>query len=268
MDSTRASFREYVAGRRQHLHRAAYLLCGDPHRAEDLVQIALTKLYVAWPRVVRADSVDAYVRRALVNTHISESRRPWRRERAGIDGLPDPVAPAVAAEHDDDLWAALAALSPGQRRVVVLRHYWGLSVEETAADLGISTGTVKSQTSAGLARLRVLLDEVPEVVGVHDVLAPRAPPRVDPQVREHGPGVRERRAVAHAAPRPVRALQGLLHEVLGPVRVAAEQVRDAVQRRGVLAHEHGELLARRGGATARDLTRTARNLATAAGLYG
>ena len=157
MDSTRASFREYVAGRRQHLHRAAYLLCGDPHRAEDLVQIALTKLYVAWPRVVRADSVDAYVRRAMVNTHISESRRPWRRERAGIDGLPDPVAPAVAAEHDDDLWAALAALSPGQRRVVVLRHYWGLSVEETAADLGISTGTVKSQTSAGLARLRATL---------------------------------------------------------------------------------------------------------------
>lgn len=81
------SFGEYVAARRAHLYRTAYLLCGDPHRAEDIVQLALTKLYVAWPRVSRLDSVDAYVRRIVVNAHIDETRRPWRRERPVETGL-------------------------------------------------------------------------------------------------------------------------------------------------------------------------------------
>src|SRR5689334_2703103 len=73
-------FTAYVAGRRAHLYRTAYLLCGDPHRAEDIVQNALAKLYVAWPRASRADSVDAYVRRVIINSHLDEHRRPWRRE--------------------------------------------------------------------------------------------------------------------------------------------------------------------------------------------
>lgn len=149
------AFATYVAQRRPQLFRTAWLLCGDPHRAEDVVQAALTRLYVAWPRVQRADSVDAYVRRAVVNAHLDEHRRPWRRESAAGDDLPEQVAPGPA-EHGD-LWAALRALPPGQRRVVVLRHWWGLSVEETAADLGISPGTVKSQTSAALAALRTSL---------------------------------------------------------------------------------------------------------------
>lgn len=163
MSGRRAGFEDYVSARRAHLHRSAYLLCGDPHRAEDIVQAVLTKLYVAWPRVQRVDSVDAYVRRSLVNAFISENRRPWRRERPGLDGVEEPVVRASAETHHDDLWSALGDLSPGQRQVVVLRHYWGLSVEETAADLGISPGTVKSQTHAALARLRVALADADDV---------------------------------------------------------------------------------------------------------
>lgn len=148
-------FSAYVAERRQRLHRTAWALCGDRDRAEDIVQITLSKLYASWFRVRRADSVDAYVRRMIVNTHLNEARRPWRRESAGLDHLPDRAA---RADHDpvesDALWTALRGLAPRQREVVVLRHYWGLSVEETAADLGIAPGTVKSQTSAALSRLR------------------------------------------------------------------------------------------------------------------
>ncbi|WP_340540437.1 SigE family RNA polymerase sigma factor [Nocardioides sp. GXZ039] len=161
---SRVGFVEYVEARRPHLQRSAYLLCGDPGRAEDIVQVALTRLYLNWPKVQRADSVDAYVRRSLVNTFINESKRPWRRERSGLDGVADPMVPGPSehGEHDDDLWSALGALSPGQRQVVVLRHYWGLSVEETAADLGISTGTVKSQTHLALTRLRAALTGPPD----------------------------------------------------------------------------------------------------------
>lgn len=155
------AFAAYVAARRPQLFRAAWLLTGDAHRAEDVVQAALTRLYVAWPRVQRADSIDAYVRRAVVNAHVDEGRRPWRREAAAGDALPEPAVagPEVAVEEHDALWAALRRLPAGQRRVVVLRHWWGLSVEETAADLNVSTGTVKSQTSVALATLREALAE-------------------------------------------------------------------------------------------------------------
>ena len=79
-------FSEYVAGRRRQLRRTAYLLCGDSHRAEDLVQTTLMKVYVAWPRI-RTDggNVDAFARRVMVNAHIDETRRPWRRERVGVE---------------------------------------------------------------------------------------------------------------------------------------------------------------------------------------
>jgi RNA polymerase sigma-70 factor (sigma-E family) len=153
------AFTAYVAARRPQLFRAAWLLCGDPHRAEDVVQAALARLYVAWPRVQRAESVDAYVRRAVVNAHIDETRRPWRREASSGDDLPERSVAAADVAESDALWSALGALPPGQRRVVVLRHWWGLSVEETAADLGVSAGTVKSQTSAALAALRTALAE-------------------------------------------------------------------------------------------------------------
>ncbi len=153
-------FTEFVVARRALLYRTAYLLCGDSHRAEDVVQVALAKLYVAWPRVSRMDSVEAYARRTVVNAHLDETRRPWRRERPGARRPSSTgrwTARTAASESDDTLWQALRALAPGQRRVVVLRHYWGLSVEETARDLGVTTGTVKSQSSAALARLRAAL---------------------------------------------------------------------------------------------------------------
>jgi len=77
-----ADFTAYVAARRPHLRRTAYLLCGDWHQAEDLVQTALAKLYVAWPRVRRDGSPEAYARKILVRSHLDETRRPWRRERS------------------------------------------------------------------------------------------------------------------------------------------------------------------------------------------
>jgi len=153
-------FTDFVVAQRARLHCTAYLLCGDAHRAEDLVQVALAKLYVAWPRVSRMESPEAYARRTVVNAHLDETRRPWRRERPAPDSELDGSAEAARSdqvEEDDALWRALRSLAPGQRRVVVLRHYWGLSVEETARDLGVGAGTVKSQTSAALAHLRAAL---------------------------------------------------------------------------------------------------------------
>jgi hypothetical protein len=110
-------FSEYVVQRRTQLRRIAYLLCGDVHKAEDLVQTALMKLYVAWPRVQGAGSVDAYARRILVNSGIDESRRPWRREESGLDGLDPTVVEGTALEDRSVVMDALASLPLGQRRV-------------------------------------------------------------------------------------------------------------------------------------------------------
>lgn len=151
-------FAQYVAGRSLVLRRTAFLLCGDWHRAEDLTQTALTKLYVAWRRISRRESVDAYARRTLVNTYLDETRRPWRREQAG-GYLPDR---ADRPEQTDDrlmLMSALAGLAPTQRAVVVLRFWEDLSVAETAAALGIREGTVKSASARGLAALREVLQD-------------------------------------------------------------------------------------------------------------
>lgn len=137
-----SEFEAYVVQRRTQLRRVAYLLCGDVHAAEDLVQTALMKLYVAWPRV-RSESVDGYVRRILVNTSIDESKRPWRREAPGLDGVDGSAAAGLAPEDRSAVVGALAQLPAGQRRAVVLRHFLGLSVEETAADLDCTAGTVR-----------------------------------------------------------------------------------------------------------------------------
>ncbi|MCW2757449.1 MAG: sigE 4 [Nocardioidaceae bacterium] len=157
-------FAEFVTSRRTRLRRTAYALCGDWHAAEDLVQTALAKLYVAWPRVEGAQ--DAYVRRILVNASIDEHRRPWRRERA-TEPLPERAHHDVAAERSA-LVDALQLLPPMQRRVVVLRRWLDVSVEDTAAELGISTGTVKSHTSRALTRLHELLAD-----GEHDLRSTR-----------------------------------------------------------------------------------------------
>lgn len=157
VDRRDAEFSEYVTARRTRLLQTAYLIAGDWQLAEDVVQTALTKLYVAWPRVRRDDNVDAYVRRIIVNCHTEERRRPWRRERWSLDGVDPASSTAPSLEDRAALMQALAALPARQRRTVVLRYFSGLSVEETAADLGCSTGTVKSQTSHALRALEALL---------------------------------------------------------------------------------------------------------------
>jgi RNA polymerase sigma-70 factor (sigma-E family) len=147
-------FTDYVSQRRLKLFRAACLLCGDPHLAEDIVQDALARLYAAWPRASRADDIDSYARRTIINSHLNQARRPWRREHVAAEVGERPTADQMPTEDLHVMWAALRDLPLGQRKVVILRHYLGLSVEETAADLGISAGTVKSQTSDALAALR------------------------------------------------------------------------------------------------------------------
>lgn len=150
----RSGFSEYVAARRPLMFRTAWMLCADAHQAEDLVQHVLTRLYVGWPRISRMESPDGYVRTMLVHANVDRLRR--RREYTGLEGF-DQSARDVDQDALLDLRAALADLAPGQRRVVVLRHLWGLSVEETAAELGIAPGTVKSQTADAVRRLRELL---------------------------------------------------------------------------------------------------------------
>lgn len=149
-------FEAYVRRRRGPLLRSATLLtAGDTYLAEDLVQTTLVRLYLAWPRA-RRTNLDAYARRALVNNLIDEKRRPFARRERLVERPPDGIAPAKA-DVPDAVLAALAALPPGMRAAVVLRHVEGLSVEETAAAIGSSPGSVKSQTARGLDKLRAAL---------------------------------------------------------------------------------------------------------------
>ena len=152
-----AAFSEFVEARRPHLRRIAYAICGDWHRSDDLVQTALVKLYVAWPRLVRDGREEAYVRTIIVRADIDERRRPWRRESAGLPETDRPAREGLPVEERSALFEALQALPPMQRRVVVLRHWLGLSVEETAHELRVSQGTVKSHSSRGLGALRDVL---------------------------------------------------------------------------------------------------------------
>ena len=158
-------FSAFVLASRPGLLRSACLLtAGDWHTAEDLVQVALAKLYVAWPRVRQSGTQVAYAWRILVNAHIDEVRRPrWRREQS-VAAPPDTPDPSALTAFPDGLdggavRAALATLPPGMRAAVVLRHWADFSVEETAQILGCSAGTVKSQTAKGIARLRDLLGD-------------------------------------------------------------------------------------------------------------
>ncbi len=152
-----ADYRAYVSGRSLALRRTAYLLCGDWHQAEDLVQSVFTSLYVNWHRVRDRDSLDGYVRTTLVRRVIDESRRPWRRETAS-DRLPDGASPDDFSIEDRALVrAALRQLPVRQRAVVVLRFFDDLDVATTAQLLGCSTGTVKSHTARALASLRTQL---------------------------------------------------------------------------------------------------------------
>lgn len=149
-----AGFRAFVQTNGATLQHAARLLTGDHHRAEDLVQTALTRLYQKWDRV---DAPLPYARKALVTAHIDSSRRRWWGERP-TDVLPEhPTGgdDTDASDSRDELRRLLAELAPRERAVIVLRYYCDLSEQDAAATLGIPVGTVKSTCSRALARLRV-----------------------------------------------------------------------------------------------------------------
>jgi len=157
----RAAFAEFAAARSGALHRAAYLMVGDVGLAQDLVQEALTKTYVAWPRLRDPANAEAYTRKAITTTAITWFRRKsWYGERPA-DALPERSgaghADAVAVRTT--LMGALAQLPPRQRAVVVLRYYEDLTEAQTAAVLGCAVGTVKSQGSAALGKLRDLMGD-------------------------------------------------------------------------------------------------------------
>lgn len=152
-------YTQYVAGQLGTLRRIAYLLCQDWHRADDLVQTTITRLYVHWGRVAALEHTDAYARTILVRQYLSEQRSGWAR-RVSLDAaLPDRPGPQLDADVAIDVRSALAALAPRQRATLVLRFYCDLSVEQAAELLGCTPGTVKSQTAKGIAALRARLGQ-------------------------------------------------------------------------------------------------------------
>ncbi|HST65993.1 MAG TPA: SigE family RNA polymerase sigma factor [Mycobacteriales bacterium] len=154
-ESEREEFRAYVAARGAALLRTAVLITGDRGLAEDLVQTALVRTYGSWGRIQRREAVDAYVRRVMVNTYVNWWRRRWRGELP-TESLPERPAPDALSRVDDglSLHDALARLPRRMRAVVVLRYYDDLPDREIAAILGCSTGTVRSQASRALDKLR------------------------------------------------------------------------------------------------------------------
>lgn len=156
-----ADFDEFVAARSGRLLRTAYLLTRDHALAEDLLQTALTKAWFAWGRI--EGQPEPYVRKILVNTYASWWRRKWTGEQP-TDELPETTVAGPDAEAGQDLWTALGRLPRRQRAVVVLRYFEDLTEVETAAALGCSVGTVKSQTSKAFAKLRIdpALAEAPQ----------------------------------------------------------------------------------------------------------
>jgi len=151
-----AEFTEYLAVRQPTLLRTAYLLTGDRHQAEDILQTSLAKLYLAWDKVRDRDSVDAYVRRIMVNENNSLWRRAWKKREYATDEVPEgaPHRDQYDDGTNDQLWQVVQTLPPKARSVVVLRYYEQMSESEVADALGISIGTVKSQCSRALSALR------------------------------------------------------------------------------------------------------------------
>lgn len=147
-------FRAFVGVRMDRWRRAAYLLCHDWHTADDLVATVVAKVYRHWRRICAADNPEAYAQRMLTRVWLDEQRRPWRREHPA-EVVPDAgwTQPDRTGDRDR-LSRLLASLGPRQRAVVVLRFYFDRSVEETAELLGISGGTVKSQSARALETLR------------------------------------------------------------------------------------------------------------------
>ncbi len=137
-DGTDADYLAYVHGRMATLRRWAYLLSGDTHQADDLVQETLTTVYSRWHRVSRADNIDGYVHRILVRTFLNERRRGWWKVRLFGDATPEQQSGSVNVEERQVLRAALTRITPSQQAVLVLRFLCDQSVADTAQALGVS----------------------------------------------------------------------------------------------------------------------------------
>jgi RNA polymerase sigma-70 factor (sigma-E family) len=156
-DGDRVEFEQFVDGHGRELRRTAFLMCGDWQRAEDATQDALVKLYVAWSRLERSGGLRSYAHRAVTTAVLDQGRRPWRREVVGAT-LPDTGSdPTTGVDRRLAVLRALQDLPPRRRQCVVLRYFADLSVEDTALHLGISQGTVKSQTARALEQVRLSL---------------------------------------------------------------------------------------------------------------
>ncbi|MCG5470530.1 SigE family RNA polymerase sigma factor [Micromonospora sp. LAH09] len=180
-DSLEEQFREFVAARSAALLRTAYLLTGDWATAEDLLQTALTKTYLAWKRLGGIEAVEPYARRVMVNTSTSWWRRRWHGERP-TEVLPERAGvDEIEQQLDRDLlWRHLRALPNRQRAVLVLRYYEDMSEAQTAAMLDISPGTVKSQASRALATLRRRMGaDAAELAAAAGIAGRPAPPTAE-----------------------------------------------------------------------------------------
>lgn len=158
--TTEITFAEFMAARWGPLYRTAYLLAGDRHEAEDLLQSALARTCVRWDKIRDKGAADAYVRQAMVR----QMSRTWRsgRRTVVVDQVPDAGHPGgldVRADHLV-LWDAIRGLPPRMRATLVLRYVEDLTEEATAHQLGVSVGTVKSQTHHALRRLRDVLPDL------------------------------------------------------------------------------------------------------------
>jgi RNA polymerase sigma-70 factor (sigma-E family) len=151
-------FRDWAGARLPALLRYAHLLTGDPHQAEDIVQTALARTLASWPRIRRKDNPESYVRQAITRLVINSRRSAWRERLT--DSPPEPPPNVDYPEERWVMWSALATLPPKQRAVVVLRYYEDLSEAQIAEALNCSPGTVKSQASKALAKLRAHFETV------------------------------------------------------------------------------------------------------------
>jgi RNA polymerase sigma-70 factor (sigma-E family) len=180
-------FTHYVTATMGSWRRLAYLLCQDASQVDDIVQAAMTRLYMHWGKARAADRIDAYARTVLVRVYLRDRQSGWATR---VDLTGEPPEPAAAhGNYDDelDMRAALAALPPRQRATLVLRFYCDLSVEQAAELLGCSPGTVKSQTAKGLAAMRRGLSPALQSRLADNHRRPARPPAPAPaEVRRHG----------------------------------------------------------------------------------
>lgn len=156
-----ADFSTFVAASSRRLLRMAYLLTGEFAEAEDVLQVALERAYVRWPAIRRKDVPEAYVRKMIVTAAIDEGRRRRLRsaplDETQLPGTPDPAVEGLAGRTA--LMRCVRELPPRQRAVLVLRYFDDLTEADTAKALGCTVGTVKSQHSRAMARLRALMPD-------------------------------------------------------------------------------------------------------------